>query len=65
MTSEPQWLTPKEAAAFTGLGVSTLAKMRMAGEGPAFSRPLENAVRYERESLSAWMRSKRVTQAAE
>jgi hypothetical protein len=63
--SETQWLTPAQAAAHLKLGVSTLAKMRMANEGPAWSRPLENAVRYRREDLDAFMRSKRVQQAAE
>jgi predicted DNA-binding transcriptional regulator AlpA len=63
--SETKWLTPKEASAFTGLGLSTLAKMRSAKIGPAFSRPLDNAVRYARSDLDAWMASKRVQQAAE
>ena len=38
--------------------------MRMAGEGPPVSRPLPNAVRYQR-ALDEWMASKRVPQAAE
>jgi hypothetical protein len=60
-----EWLTPKEAAAFTGLGVSTLGKMRMAKTGPAFAQVLPNAVRYSRKALQDFMQSKVVPQAAE
>ena len=66
MTSDQsEWLSPKAASAFTGLGISSLAKLRMTGDGPPFSRPLPNAVRYSRANLAAWMASKGVAQAAE
>lgn len=68
MSGEDQsrWVAPKEASRITGLGLSTLAKMRMVeGMGPPFSRPLPNAVRYLKSDLSAWMASKRVKHAAE
>jgi hypothetical protein len=51
------WLTPPQAAAFLGLGLSTLAKMRSTGLGPAWSQPCPNSVRYSREALTAFMAS--------
>jgi len=31
------WQSPKEAAEYTGIGLSTLAKLRLRGGGPAYS----------------------------
>jgi excisionase family DNA binding protein len=65
--AEPQtWFTPKQAAVYLSLGLSTLAKMRLAGTGPDFVRPCSNSVRYHREALNKWMASTlAVPQAAE
>jgi excisionase family DNA binding protein len=51
MTS--QLLKPKAAAEFLNLGQSTLAKLRVSGEGPPF-RKLGRSVRYSRDDLEAW-----------
>jgi predicted DNA-binding transcriptional regulator AlpA len=57
-TTAPQRLpllkTP-EAAAYTGLSVSSLTKFRCAGKGPRFVR-LCGAVRYRPEDLDDWMK---------
>jgi Helix-turn-helix domain len=59
------WLAPPQAAAYLGLGLSTLAKMRSTGLGPAWSQPCQNSIRYSRAALDAFMASKAVQQAAE
>jgi hypothetical protein len=60
------WLTRPQAAAYLAMGVSTLAKLDMAGKGPPASHPTPNSVRYRREDLDLWMAAaKPVPQAAE
>jgi hypothetical protein len=55
---EPQtWFTPKQAAAYLNMGLSTLAKMRGAQEGPTWCAPRPNSVRYHRDALDSWMKS--------
>jgi hypothetical protein len=58
-------LKPDEAAAFLGIGVSTLAKFRIQGTGPAF-RKFGRGVRYSLEDLRRWAdeRSRRSTSEA-
>jgi excisionase family DNA binding protein len=58
-------LKPDEAAALLGMGVSTLAKLRIEGTGPAF-RKFGRSVRYSREDLHCWAgeRSRRSTSDA-
>ncbi len=46
-------IKPKEAALYLGMGVSTLAKLRIQGAGPAF-RKFGRSVRYSREDLRRW-----------
>jgi excisionase family DNA binding protein len=48
------YLTPREAATYLRTSPSTLAKRRLYGSGPAFTR-IGRAVRYRREDLDAWM----------
>jgi len=59
---EDHLLKPDEAAAFLGVGVSTLARLRIEGTGPAF-RKFGRSVRYSREDLRRWSdeRSRRST----
>lgn len=60
---QPEYLTAQEAAEYTRLSVSYLAKLRMGTnplEGPAFIQVGLRAVRYERSSLDAWMAGRRV-----
>lgn len=47
-------LKPKEAAGYLGLGVSRLAKMRLAGSGPVYLKLTRRAVRYSIENLDRW-----------
>ena len=46
------------AAAITGLSISTLNKLRCAGDGPAFLK-LGRAVRYDRRDLDQWLDERR------
>lgn len=62
MQETPQsgkWLTAREAADYCNLGFSTLAKLRLTGGGPAFSK-VGTKVLYNRKDLDAWLDSKRV-----
>jgi predicted DNA-binding transcriptional regulator AlpA len=47
-------LDVRAAAARVGLSVSTLNKLRIAGDGPQFVK-LGHAVRYRPEDLAAWI----------
>lgn len=48
-------LTPAEAAQRLNLSTSTLAKKRLNGSGPRYSK-LSRSVRYSSESLDSWIR---------
>ncbi len=48
-----------EAAAYCGLSASTFEKLRLTGDGPEFIRLGRRAVGYERDSLDAWLDSRR------
>ena len=52
-------LRPPEAAKYLGLAESTLAKLRMGRDGPAFHK-LGRAVVYDRADLDAWLAAHRV-----
>lgn len=54
LPTAPQLLRTPEAAAYTGLSVSSLTKFRCAGKGPRFVR-LCGAVRYRPQDLDDWM----------
>ncbi len=49
---------PKEAAAYTGLSESRLAKLRMCGEGPRFIKLSATRVGYRQSALEAWLRER-------
>jgi hypothetical protein len=49
-------LTPKQAARLLNLSVSWLAKRRLAGDGPPYSK-LVGAVRYDEVKLRKWVTS--------
>jgi hypothetical protein len=59
-----QWLPAREAAKYCGLGFSTMAKLRILGGGPAFSK-VGNKVLYNRDDLNKWLASKRVTSTSQ
>jgi len=50
-------LSPRGAAAYTGVSESTLAKLRLTGGGPRFLK-LTYKISYRRSDLDAWMASK-------
>jgi predicted DNA-binding transcriptional regulator AlpA len=52
--------TPAAARAL-GLGVPTLEKMRLRGDGPPFIRLGPKCVGYRPEDLRAWLETRRVT----
>ena len=51
-------LTPEEAARFTRMSESWLAKARMRGDGPPYV-PFGRAIRYQQSDLIAYIRSRR------
>lgn len=59
--SEPlQYLRrSRAAAAILGMSPSTLAKMRMRGDGPAYIRLSATAVAYADKDLKAWIDARR------
>ena len=59
-----EYLATPEAAAFTGLAVSTLNKLRLTGSGPEYSK-VGRRVLYARDSIEDWMRSKRRTSTSD
>jgi hypothetical protein len=50
----PSYLTPKAAARHLAISASQLAKLRVYGGGPAYSKA-GRLVRYTKLSLDAWM----------
>jgi hypothetical protein len=61
---ERQWLTPKQAANRYQLGLSTLAKWRLTGEGPVFFK-LGAKVLYDAGDFDTWLDSKRVNSTSQ
>ncbi len=54
----PRLLTPKEAAAFLQVSAFFLAKARMRGDGPSYTK-VGRSVRYSEADLLLWMKSHR------
>ncbi len=56
-------LSPKmrapEAAAYLGLSASTLAKMRLRGDGPQFIKAGPRVVLYDLNDIDEWLASRR------
>ncbi|MEN6427196.1 MAG: helix-turn-helix domain-containing protein [Phycisphaerales bacterium] len=59
----PEWLSPQQAAAYTGIPEGTLEQRRREGTGPAYSR-VGRHVRYKREFLDAWLLAQEVIHVA-
>ena len=57
MTEPKKVLRPPEAASYTGLSESTLAKRRLRGEKPTYLSLGGRAVGYAIEDLDAWLES--------
>lgn len=54
-------LRTEAAARYVGLAPSTLAKMRVRGDGPPFSKAGARVVVYDIRDLDEWLRSTRRT----
>lgn len=57
----PKYFTAQEAAAYTGISESYMAKLRMGVgpvRGPRYARIGLRAIRYKVEDLDAWMDSR-------
>ena len=52
-----EMLTPKEAAKFMKMSASFLAKKRMNGDGPTYSKS-GRSVRYSKAALLNWLKSR-------
>ena len=59
MSEFPSWLRAPEAAAYLGLSASTLAKMRLRGDGPPFSKAGRRIVVYEVADLQSFLACRR------
>jgi len=57
MTTNPIALAADEAAKILGLAPSTLAKLRLSGNGPVYCK-LGRRVVYRQEDLEAWLESR-------
>ena len=55
MSNAVKVMRPEQAAAFLNLSKSTLAKMRMRGEGPPFAKLGGKIVVYRLTDLDAWI----------
>jgi excisionase family DNA binding protein len=51
------YLTPAESAQYLRSSTSTLAKLRLKGDGPVFTR-IGRVIRYRRSDLDRWMSDK-------
>jgi len=63
-TQKPLVLNVKQAAERLGLSVSTLAKLRLSGDGPVFSK-LGRRVVYAPKDLEAWITENRFQSTSE
>ena len=55
MLSNHKKLRPKDAAAYLGFSASTLAKMRLRGDGPPFAKLGSRVVVYDARDLEVWV----------
>ena len=52
-------LRAPQAAVYVGLSPSTLAKMRLRGDGPVYSKAGSRIVVYDKSDLDAWLNGQR------
>ena len=52
-------LRAPEAASYLGLSPSTLAKMRLRGDGPVYAKAGSRVVVYDLNDLNAWLAARR------
>lgn len=56
--TQPQWLNPKEAAAYLNTSPWTLSDWRYKGRGPKYSKMGPRLVRYAKADLDAFMETR-------
>jgi hypothetical protein len=61
---EPVYFKPRQAADYLSTSTSTLAKRRLNGGGPRFSR-IGRAIRYAKSDLDAFMTANTVSSTSE
>jgi excisionase family DNA binding protein len=59
-----EYLTPREAASYLRISISTLAKLRVYGGGPVYIR-LGRAIRYTTHDLDDWATANRRSSTSE
>jgi hypothetical protein len=59
------YLKPPEAAAYLNVSTSPLAKLRVYGGGPKFTKISRAAIRYRRSDLDAYMAERLVRSTSE
>lgn len=59
MAAHTKWLRTREAAKHLNISASTLEKMRMTGDGPAFCRAGRRLVVYDLAELDRWLEASR------
>lgn len=57
MDQKSSKLRAPDAAQYVGLSASTLAKMRMRGDGPRYAKAGARVVVYDLQDLDAWLAS--------
>lgn len=66
MNDEEQLVLPAEtAAAFVGLSASTLAKMRLRGDGPPYIKLGPRRVGYIKDDLEQWVMDRRFSSTSQ
>lgn len=53
------WMRAPAAAAYCGLSTSTLAKLRLSGDGPPFHRAGRKVVLYDPADIDSWLANRR------
>ena len=62
---QTRFLRTVEAAGFLGLSTSTLAKMRISGQGPRFTKSGSRIVLYDTADLQDWLDSRKRSSTSE
>lgn len=65
MDNNSIYLRPTEASRLIRISVSTLAKMRLRGDGPPFVKSGRKIVLYERSTLLNWLAGRTITSTEE
>ncbi len=55
ITEYPEYLSEKQAAVFLGISLSTLRRLRKAGNGPEYIRFSPKIIQYTPEALTAYL----------